>query len=946
MKRIVILAASFLAAMPSFAQGVVFNRSLSPAEGLVKPQESPCRAEICLDGLWEVQCMAVPDAWKPGGGVAPELPEPAEGAWESVKLKVPSPLNVNGWGAGFRTGEGTDHPFTPSSVYFPSYPQHWAHARMAWLRRSFKVPSEWEGKRLKLHFEAVAGDCRVIVNGVEVGRHFENHLPFELDVTDAVRPGGENEILLGIRHHKLFDRKHPDYPYMGATYPTGSNTDDLLGPWQDVFLEAVPEVSIEDVFVQPYVQRGELVMEVTVRNDGGRTERLELGADIHEWLNLAGGGDAEAAEIAWTLSDRLMSTGKVKFAVKPGQAVKLTLSRKIAEGELKLWSPDSPSLYTAVFHMSDRSGDVDVRTERFGWRELRIVGDEFRLNGRKIQCFGDIQHPFSAYVCSRRFAWAWYRMIKDFGGNAVRPHAQPWPRCYYDLADEMGLLVLDETGLFGSSIRMNFEEDETWQRCEQQLESLIFRDRNHPSVIGWSAGNETFAIALLNKAPESVARVWNDKLVKLALHALECDPTRDFVTLDGDRDMDGRLPVWSKHFGHGLTLADLPSGLGKPLVVGENGATYYGKPDQLVQFAGMLPYIDYKGRNEALARDLYQNVKYMALPYLAYFSPSEVSWFGIEHMNLGYHDFSRLPALSDGVFPGLEYEENIPGYQYERIPPYVTTFNPGLDPELPLYKPLAMFDAYKAALAGEDWAAPDPTVPGLAPEPADHVYSKVFVVGGCSPQMASFLGAVGAGISDSPSEDALLIVDASTVSERQLDAFGGRRMLALTCDGSLSADFRRYLPCDASSITYPCTGLESADGSCLPSELYFGGEKPKERTIAVSAITGDILSKARLFLVPSRTDWTLFNDVAEHWKCAQVVLYESLEKPEAACLLSIEVNGTGLVLSTIDYRNCSARAVALWRRILGREGLVTKEVVRDDAPERRMFNLLLDGPVD
>lgn len=152
------------------------------------------------------------------------------------------------------------------------------------------------------------------------------------------------------------------------------------------------------------------------------------------------------------------------------------------------------------------------------------MGDEFQLNGKKIQCFGDIQHPFSAYICSRRFAYAWYQMIKDFGGNAVRPHAQPWPRVYYDLADEMGLMVLDETALFGSSIRLNFEEDLTWQRSHEHLKRLILRDRNHPSVIGWSAGNETFAIALLNKPTKEVAAVWDDKLVELTLSAKKTIP--------------------------------------------------------------------------------------------------------------------------------------------------------------------------------------------------------------------------------------------------------------------------------------------------------------------------------------------------------------------------------------------------------------------------------------
>lgn len=110
--------------------------------------------------------------------------------------------------------------------------------------------------------------------------------------------------------------------------------------------------------------------------------------------------------------------------------------------------------------------------------------------------------------------------------------------------------------------------------------------------------------------------------------------------------------VWSKHFAHGLKLEDLPRNLDKPLVVGESGATYYGRPIQLYPFVGEKAFLSYEGRSEALAIDVYQNARQMALPYLSYYSPSEVCWFGLEHMNLGYHDFNRLPNLTDGILPG------------------------------------------------------------------------------------------------------------------------------------------------------------------------------------------------------------------------------------------------------------------------------------------------------
>ena len=934
--------------MASFGQYV---RPFSPEPGLTYDSEKLCRDEICLNGRWDVCCVPIPEGWKPGTGVAPVLPLPQAGCWEPVRIKIPSPLNVNVWGEGYSTGEGTKKPYVPSSVYYPSYPEHWNSARMAWLRRSFDIPRSWEGKRVILHFEAVAGECRVVVNGREAGVNFDNHTPFEFDVTGFVEPGKACEVLVGLRSHKLFDKKHPDYRYMGATYPTGSNTDALFGIWQDVYAFAVPEVHVSDVFVKPLVSRGELVAEVTVENNSSRSARFSISGSVKEWINDAGADVATAPEPRSHIGRTMLVVEPVRVSLKPGESKVVSLRAKVA-GELDCWTPSTPILYMLELALSGKEV-ADLKAARFGWREFRIVGDEFRLNGEKIQCFGDIQHPFSAYICSRRFAWAWYRMIKDFGGNAVRPHAQPWPRCYYDLADEMGLMVLDETGLFGSSIRANFEEEQTWQKSAEQLRRLILRDRNHPSVIGWSAGNETFAIALLNKPPQEIADRWDRKLAELASTARLYDDTRDFITLDGDTDMHGTLPVWSKHFGHGLRVGDLPKNLGKPLVVGEFGATYYGRPEQLYPFIGEDAFLSYKGRNEALAIDLYRNIRQMALPYVAYFSPSEVSWFGLEHLNLGYHDFSRLPNLRDGIFPAGEYVEGVPGYQYERIPPYVTTFNPGLDPELPLYKPLAMFEAYKAALSGAEWQPYEEVVrPARAPMP-EPVMDNAYVPGGCSPELAVFLGRCGLRIADRPSDRSLWVVDASLAGRPEADAVAsapaGTVVLVLAGDG-VSREF--------STITgrcrledRPATALEVDKTHPWGSEfqlpdLYFA-EMEGDKHILKTALAGDILERGAVLFIPSRTDWSLFNNVAEHWKCAQVVLYEALKREPSAAFLTMESSGRTIALTTIDWKLDGKEPLAFWKELLGRMGVeMTNAAEMRRNTRKRGHDLLMDGPVD
>ena len=938
----------------------VFNGDFSPQEGLLTPVERAHRSEMCLNGRWELQIMPMPKGWKEGTGTAPELLPPDPDRWESVKIKIPSPINVNDWGRGLVTGAGTDRPYVPSSVYYPSYPKHWAGARMAWLRREFPTPTNIDGNRAILHFEAVAGDARVLVNGKEATTHFGLHLPLEADVTNLLnRDGRPNELLVGVRDTKLFDRRHPDYPKMAATYPTGSNTDYLVGIWQDVYLHTVPEISVADLYVKPLVDRDSLVIIATVANRSDKPRKLSLAAGVRRWINHADHADILSGPVpSWELGDTAMCIPATRpVTIGAGETEEIVLAA-MPNGALSHWTPDTPNLYTAVVTLTDDKGrEFDLKTERFGWRQLTLEGRDFMLNGKKIQCFGDIQHPFSAYITSRRFAYAWYRMIKDFGGNTVRPHAQPWPRAYYDLADEMGLMVLDETGLFGSSIRLNFEDPELWQRSADHLRDLIRRDRNHPSVIGWSVGNETFAIALLNKPPEAMARAWNDSLAALAAKVPQWDDTRSFITFDGDRDLDGRMPVWSRHLAHGLELHQIPADNPRPLVVGESGATYYGRPEQLYQFAGEDAYRDYRGRSRALGIDVYQNVRQMALPMLAYYSPSEVCWFGIEHMPLGYSDFSRLPDATDGVFAGKAYEEGKPGYQYERIPPYVSTFNPGLDPTLPLYRPLPMFNALKAALHGEPWeAATNIQHPDTLPAPAPK-YDSVWLGTERSTALDTLFIRLGVAIATKPSAKTLMVLDASRASHADIHNAmrrKGARIVAFATADTLSGAFRTVLPADVALTERRASAMKAENESTweryfeLP-DLYFGETGPNgcDRHPVKRIFTGELLGKADVALRPADTDWTLFNNVAEHWKCAQVCLYEALEKPDGAALLTLDMpRGNKLAMTSVDPTLLHDKNIQFWQRVLSLIGLDTSGASTGGEAVRRAHDLLLDGPMD
>ena len=533
-----------LFAFASVAAIRVENRGeFAPASGLVQPAERPWRDELCLNGAWQFQPVAVPANFVARGD-APPLPEPAATS-APVPVKVPCPWNVNAWGTGPDAGPGTGHPYWPTSVYFPSYPPSWTGVEMGWLRRTFRVP--WTGdKRAILRFNAVAGDCQVRVNGRLAGTHFDSYTPFDLDITDLLR-AGENDLLVGVRAHRLFDMQSATYPKMHAPYPVGSATERLCGIWQDVFLLGLPPVRVADAFVRPNLDRAELAVDVTLRNDTATPATLSVGGQVQPWVN----DGIDRGQTRSHLDPTVLNLPASTVTVPAHASATVTLSAEHVS--LHPWTPAQPNLYAAVISIDVNGRPVDRHQARFGWRQWTIHGPDLLLNGRKIQLVGDLLHPFGPFTLSPRYAWGWYTLVKGFGGNAVRLHAQPMPRFYLDLADEMGIAVLDETAIFGSSVTLNFEPPIAWQRFADHYDGLILRDRNHPAVMGWSFGNELFAIFDLNHVTEPDAGRWYNQMADLGLRARQLDPTRPWISCDGDGDLNGRLPVYSKHFGLGLS---------------------------------------------------------------------------------------------------------------------------------------------------------------------------------------------------------------------------------------------------------------------------------------------------------------------------------------------------------------------------------------------------------
>lgn len=600
-------------------------------------QDPDVRPSMCLNGEWQFQPAS--DTLEP----------PAPDAWDAVPIRIPSPWNVNS----FSRGDGGDF------VAFPSYPASWERVRAAWHRREFTVPEAMRGKSIFLRFEAVSFRAEVYVNGKLAGTNEDAFLPFELDVTGLVRPDGPNELLVGVQGHHLFNVNGR------ATYGWGSFWGGHIhGIWQDVWLIARPKVRIRDAFVMTSVENRTITLQVTLTNQSGEAARVRLNNHVFPADKPAPGSAPEKG------------FKRMWVEVGPGETRTVTLSEPWASP--RLWWPDDPQLYMLVtrIYPGDEAGEpLDMLRTRFGFREFSIGPDgrKFRLNGVTWSGRGDAWHFMGIPQLTPAYARAWYEMAKSCNINIIRLHAQVYPEYYLDVADEMGMLIVDETALWGSAINFWYNDD-FLRRASDHARRLVLRDRNHPSVVLWSVANEIYARKADDNAP-SLDWIFA-RYAEWAQEMKDLDPTRE-VSSDGDNDLNGRLNICSYHYpGAGDPKR------GKITTIGESGSMYYSTPPEVAHAIGDRAYRTSNDRMEAVAietADLIEGYRKWA----AYSTPFNIVWYGLE------------PLPIDVKF---EYEDlTAPGVKPERLGPYTTALNAGRDPRLPNFRPNPLYVAVKDA---------------------------------------------------------------------------------------------------------------------------------------------------------------------------------------------------------------------------------------------------------
>jgi len=416
-------------------------------------------------------------------------------------------------------------------VEVPSFLQWSRTLRAAWYRKTFTCPASLAGQHLRLRFEGVKHSSEVYVNGRHLGSNIDGYSPFEFDVTTILRPGAENTIELRVGGwaslSKIFldfhNLKPGDnvryYPKNSITAPVGSRIYNF-GIWQPVTLIATEPVYVDDVWVRTSVRKGTIEADVTVVNAGAEDVQVQAAARVEDK------GEAVLALPARTV--RVPAGGKAT----------VTLAREWKSP--KLWWPHSPHLYFLRTTVSLDGRQTDEVSTRFGFREFWCDGAVFRLNGVKIKPRAAACHPLGL---TREKAEETYEWLKKGNCNIMRLHAQPWAKVWYDVADEVGILIVHESAVWCLAYQYALDNPRFWENFERHELAQVRSHRNHPSVVIWSIENE-----LLHVGGARVSSTERN-LADLGRKVKALDPTRP-IMYEGDEDPMGAADIINLHYPH------------------------------------------------------------------------------------------------------------------------------------------------------------------------------------------------------------------------------------------------------------------------------------------------------------------------------------------------------------------------------------------------------------
>jgi beta-galactosidase len=416
-----------------------------------------------MNGTWRFRLFASPEA-VPVDAADPKLHDGLGSGWSPIE--VPGCWTTQGWDRPIYTNVRMPFPGRP-----PSVP---ADNPTGVYRSDFTIPRTWKGRRIVLHIGGAESVVYVHVNGLPVGMGKDSRLPSEFDITDHVKPGSNTLTCTVVR-------------WSDASYIEDQDHWWHAGLEREVFLYASDATRIDDVRVRAGL-------------DGDGNGLL----DVRVTVGFGGGGDRRPG---WKVEARLETLGGKRLVRSPMTAdvphdrtpylfwghqadLHATVPR------VSPWSAEQPTLYRLLISLVDPDGAVrEVVNERVGFRTVAVSDRQLLVNGQPVMIHGvnrHDHHPDRGRAVTVDDMRADLVTMKRHNINAVRCAHYPNDHRFLDLCDELGLYVIDEANVESHAFITSLCDDPRYRSAiVERVARMIERDKNHPSVVAWSLGNES-----------------------------------------------------------------------------------------------------------------------------------------------------------------------------------------------------------------------------------------------------------------------------------------------------------------------------------------------------------------------------------------------------------------------------------------------------------------------
>jgi beta-galactosidase len=387
--------------------------------------------------------------------------------WKDIE--VPSNMEIKGYGIPIYTNVGYE--FYPKWDFKPPYINDLEKENIGYYRREFDMPQSWNSQQVFIHFGAIKSVGFVWVNGKKVGMSKDSKTPQEFDITKYIK-SGTNTIAVEV------------FRWSDGSYLECQDFWRLSGIPRSVYVYAQPKVRLRDFYAQATLDKnysnGVFNLDVELKNHTGKKTASSVAYEILDNANKIIASATKSVEM-------LDSIGKLNFnTIIPS---------------VKSWSAETPNLYTLSLSVKDASGITTESTSiKIGFRTSEIKDGFFLVNGKRVLVKGVNIHEFNqntGQVIDEKTVMLDFQRMKELNVNSIRLSHYPQPDFFYELADKYGFYLVDEANIEshgmgydrakGKSLANNLD----WTEAHLfRTRNMFERDKNHPSVVIWSLGNE------------------------------------------------------------------------------------------------------------------------------------------------------------------------------------------------------------------------------------------------------------------------------------------------------------------------------------------------------------------------------------------------------------------------------------------------------------------------